>query len=319
MYYLNIVNNLIIVCHMSFEDDMIEEGFSNEQDYLDHICNKADSRSHFEDEEEMEDQRNRERKEYESRVRYNRKLHHWKELQNESVRLWGIIWAFNKKNNLYLRNDDLVSDEGIWWVLWKRSADTFARWKENNKELIEKVFKERIITTFEEYCQNNEIKDVHSLYHRFIESNNTGNRAYPKSINSAFSLDAFIQSIQRGDMKCIQFLYREDTPIRRILKQNTDNAYFSWLSSRFSLSEMIESGVLDTHHPLYTAFGDKQYRDILNKNIKADCWPKWEAPKGVCPIVYGIDNTFSYYDDLLCYHEYVHELIEELYPDEDSM
>ena len=45
---------------MSFEDDRIEEGFDNEQDYLDYICNKADSRYYhdFMDEEEREYQNN---------------------------------------------------------------------------------------------------------------------------------------------------------------------------------------------------------------------------------------------------------------------
>ena len=44
----------INITDMSFEDDMLEEGFSNEQDYMDYLCRKADSRRIYDNEEDLQ-------------------------------------------------------------------------------------------------------------------------------------------------------------------------------------------------------------------------------------------------------------------------
>lgn len=180
---------------MSFEDDMIEEGFDNEQDYLDYICNKADSRYYhdFMDEEEREYQNNSIAREREYRIRFNKILQQWKESNVEDARLWSIIWNYNKNQSKelmdYEENEfakithytpiELLSisdtpDEGSWWTLWKRSSEAFINWKDGNKgvwdSLIERTTLEETKGTFSMYCNHHNIEELFLLCHVFMDN-----------------------------------------------------------------------------------------------------------------------------------------------------
>ena len=70
---------------MSFEDDMLEEGFSNEQDYMDYLCRKADSRRIYDNEEDLQWELERQKNEIQFRINNNKRLQQWK-LKNERLK-----------------------------------------------------------------------------------------------------------------------------------------------------------------------------------------------------------------------------------------
>ena len=109
---------------MSFEDDMIEEGFYQEQDYLDYLCSEADKRIDlFDSENEGEDaeffdtfdsdKKNEDTgfAEYKS---HNKEavnplvhsLQEWKKRDSDEVHFWNLIWETFIRKEYYRREGD---------------------------------------------------------------------------------------------------------------------------------------------------------------------------------------------------------------------
>ena len=109
---------------MSFEDDMIEAGFRNEDDYLDYICNQYDKvsgsqNSDYENEEDLEYQREL----YEEKVELRRELKH---VYNQFVN-----WRTNFPHEIDIwegdcRNTEISNEYSpklMVWQKWKKERE----------------------------------------------------------------------------------------------------------------------------------------------------------------------------------------------------
>lgn len=122
---------------MSFEDDMIEEGFYDEQDYLDYLCAKAD---------EDDDDRSRwayclENGElikrdagevFRERMKLEAPLLEWKRKQSRDTKFW---------NYIYSRHCHVLDDEFHYWQLWRQSDQKYSEWKQEHKQEIRMLLK----------------------------------------------------------------------------------------------------------------------------------------------------------------------------------
>ena len=197
---------------MSFEDDMLEDGFSDEQDYLDYLCNKADSKYFYEDEDGGKWTVDRQNKEFQFRVNYNKLLQQWKLTDEKGAQIWAFIWAINKKkefegnhfiltdyqeekeNNLF--HSDWYHDipmEGCLWAFWSKSEEAFLNWKEANpllwdnwkKEIDERTTKE----FFFSFTNNSILFDSFNLCRDFMV-----NHGYPLKDEEELRKDAIVSA-----------------------------------------------------------------------------------------------------------------------------
>ena len=203
---------------MSFEDDMLEEGFSNEQDYIDYLCRKADSRRLYDNEEDRQWELERQKNEVQFRINNNKRLQQWKLKNEKEAKTWAFIWARNKKiekdrhhyaDSYYLtdcfkdnRDTPLLFDnyqyfklptEGSLWTLWKRSAEAYNQWKESNHNLWDCWKKEkdaeRAKDFFLKFIQNSDIAESFNLCRDYII-----NHSIPLRDNEEIRKDAIIKA-----------------------------------------------------------------------------------------------------------------------------
>lgn len=137
---------------MSFEDDMIEEGFHDEQEYLDYLCSKADKgfRSIHAD---NKANHNRQLEE-DSHIRAFRK---WKQTDSDEACLWNLIWI-----NLYMRDCYIMPGgyyererrEYMAWNDWRKGDQYYTDWVAEHKEELEELEKNEFIKTFINYCSD---------------------------------------------------------------------------------------------------------------------------------------------------------------------
>lgn len=197
---------------MSFEDDMLEDGFSDEQDYLDYLCNKADSKFFYEDEDGWKWKVDRQNKEFQFRVNNNKLLQQWKLTDEKGAKIWAFIWTINKKkafevnrfiltdyreekeNNLFY--SDWYHDipmEGCLWAFWSKSEEAFRNWKEANpllwdnwkKEIDERTTKE----FFFKFTNNSILLDSFNLCRDFMV-----NHGYPLKDAEELRKDAIVSA-----------------------------------------------------------------------------------------------------------------------------
>ena len=99
---------------MSFEDDMIEDGFNDEQDYLDYLCSEADRQASNEEFTE------------EDYARFARERLRWKPMETwvqnatpKQLALWHAV------RSSYSHVDRLWGslDTPDYWSLWMKSDD----------------------------------------------------------------------------------------------------------------------------------------------------------------------------------------------------
>lgn len=142
---------------MNIEDDMLEYGFNNEQDYLEYLHNKAENiwdkqleKDKKADEWERyleslttDDIEEIQREEQEKRKRLIRKrlikedqehqLKTWKENNFEERILWDSKWANICIISSYLIDNE-YKDEYDEWKKWLATRNTFRKWKSENLE-----------------------------------------------------------------------------------------------------------------------------------------------------------------------------------------
>lgn len=203
---------------MSFEDDMIEEGFSNEQDYLDFLCWKADSRIVYDTEEERQWELDRNKNEVLFRKNNNERLRQWKLKNEKRAKTWAYIWSRNKNiekdkhhyaERYYLtdcgednRDTPLLFDnylyykiptEGSLWTLWKHSAEAYGQWKESNQDLWNCWKKEKDAEGtkdfFLKFIHNSDITESFNLCRDYIINHNI-----PLRDNEEIRKDAVIKA-----------------------------------------------------------------------------------------------------------------------------
>lgn len=177
---------------MSFEDDMIEEGFYQEQDYLDYLCSEADKRIDlFDSENEGEDaeffdtfdsdKKNEDTgfAEYKS---HNKEavnplvhsLQEWKKRDSDEVHFWNLIWETFIRKEYYRREGDryfsLLQFESLSWESWLKSIHSYQSWEDEHQKELNKLDKKVFSDSFIHYCDD------------FL--NSTGNVIYLKTHNS---------------------------------------------------------------------------------------------------------------------------------------
>lgn len=203
---------------MSFEDDMLEEGFSNEQDYLDFLCWKADSRMVDDTEEDQQWEYERNKNEVLFRKNNNERLRQWKQKNKKRAKTWEYIWLRNKNiekdkhhyaDRYYLtdcgednRDAPLLFDnyqyykiptEGSLWTLWKHSTEVYGQWKESNQDLWncwkKETDAEGTKDFFFKFIHNSDITESFNLCRDFII-----NHSIPLRDNDEIRKDAVIRA-----------------------------------------------------------------------------------------------------------------------------
>lgn len=165
---------------MSFEDDMIEDGFNDEQDYLDYLCSEADNRlesihsdsdvdsGFYEDEDDR----------LHLSVSVDEALIHafrlWKKTKSDEVRFWSYLWNSYYRSNWSLRygryspfsNERL---ECLLWDDWRKSSQTYAVWEDKHLKELDALEKNVFIESFINYCSEFIEKQGNLIY---LETNN---------------------------------------------------------------------------------------------------------------------------------------------------
>ncbi|GEM_PF-4346620 len=176
---------------MSFEDDMIEAGFRNEDDYLDYICNQYDKvsgsqNSDYENEEDLEYQREL----YEEKVELRRELKH---VYNQFVN-----WRTNFPHEIDIwegdcRNTEISNEYSpklMVWQKWKKERekdDKIIQEVKPQLAIIENlIYSDVILSSFNEFLHDrynvwwickiiNEWKDTNQKSTEEFYSYNTDN------------------------------------------------------------------------------------------------------------------------------------------------
>lgn len=164
---------------MSFEDDMIEDGFNDEQDYLDYLCSEADNRlksihSNFDnDSNDYEDDR------LHLTISVDEALIHafrlWKKTESDEVRFWSYLWNSYYRSNWSLRygrySDYSIEPlECLLWDDWRKSSHAYAVWEDKHLKELEDLEKKVFIDSFVTYCSEFIEKQRNLLY---LKTNNT--------------------------------------------------------------------------------------------------------------------------------------------------
>ena len=130
---------------MSFEEDMIEEGFADEQDYFDYICSEADARIEkiYPGEETDDDSRNRLR----IQNKQLRFLGKWEKQESSGkARLWNIIWNHYESVVRYNKLDKYQ-----YWEEWVKSDRSFNSWQRRHKDELDVLNRRHFAKYFAEY------------------------------------------------------------------------------------------------------------------------------------------------------------------------
>ena len=136
---------------MSFEDDMIEDGFNDEQDYLDYLCSEADRHaSNYEFTEE----------DYErfARERLKRKpMETWE--QNATPKQLALWKAVRSRYSQVIRIGGSL-DAPDYWSLWMKSDGVYKKWHNEHKDAIAKLQLKEFQDFYGQYVKVHKTKDV---------------------------------------------------------------------------------------------------------------------------------------------------------------
>lgn len=163
---------------MSFEDDMIEDGFNDEQDYLDYLCSEADNRL-----ESIHSYSESELNEDEDIQRYLkvsvddsliRDFLAWKLSDSIEVRFWSYLWESSTRSNWglsYGRTNHYAREllECLLWDDWRKSFQAYDEWEEDHHKELDQLEKKVFIDSFINYCSDFIEKKRNLLY---LETNN---------------------------------------------------------------------------------------------------------------------------------------------------
>lgn len=136
---------------MSFEDDMIEDGFNDEQDYLDYLCSEADRQASNEEFTE------------EDYARFARERLRWKPMetweQNATPKQLALWHAVRSSYSRVVRLWGTL-DAPDYWSLWMKSDGVYEKWYNEHKDAIAKLQLKEFQDYYDQYVKEHKPKDV---------------------------------------------------------------------------------------------------------------------------------------------------------------
>lgn len=136
---------------MSFEDDMIEDGFNDEQDYLDYLCSEADRQASNEEFTE------------EDYARFARERLRWKPMetweQNATPKQLALWHAVRSSYSRVVRLWGSL-DAPDYWSLWMKSDGVYEKWYNEHKDAIAKLQLKEFQDYYDQYVKEHKPKDV---------------------------------------------------------------------------------------------------------------------------------------------------------------
>ena len=136
---------------MSFEDDMIEDGFSDEQDYLDYICSEAYDRMGAERYEDDYYHKNRiSPKQLEERsrlIQLDKEMREWLQSDTLEVKFWEV---YEHGNWGHRWSEDICSR----WDRWRNGSVLYDKWEEEHLEELESLEKDEFAEQYLQFCED---------------------------------------------------------------------------------------------------------------------------------------------------------------------
>lgn len=236
---------------MGFEDDMIEGGFANEQDYLDFLIAEADSSNQpaFTSQDALLFQR---------QLREREPLERWLRMVDDRTRR---IWhAISYRINYRYQAD--------YWADWMKSDALYKKWHHNNKEEINKLLNKDFQDYFNNYLNNCEIHDIVDLNASLIAISKTNNSTIQTNEEEVW-IRAWKEELTHKQSS--------ETIIYHLWLLDNEKEWINWLHANYPRIKTVLNDRIDFNKFLKVLFDDSQSLPnnprikIIDEHVK-DWW-----------------------------------------------